>query len=96
MTVYGYCRCSTNEEMQNIDRQVRDVMTLGVTDKANIYKEYVSGTKEDRIELNRLLDKVKHWMISIIIIVCILSYFTMNVATKSGMPGNNRRNITKF
>lgn len=58
MTVYGYCRCSTNEEMQDINRQIRDVMSLGVTDKANIYKEYVSGTKTDRVELNRLLNIV--------------------------------------
>jgi DNA invertase Pin-like site-specific DNA recombinase len=57
--IYGYCRCSTNESRQDITRQERDLKALGVTDKNNIYKEYESGTKLNRIELQRLLDKVK-------------------------------------
>ncbi|MFL0167672.1 recombinase family protein [Candidatus Clostridium helianthi] len=57
--IYGYCRCSTNESKQDITRQERDLKALGVTDKNNIYKEYESGTKLNRIELQRLLDKVK-------------------------------------
>lgn len=57
--IYGYCRCSTNENKQDITRQERDLKALGVTDKNNIYKEYESGTKLNRIELQRLLDKVK-------------------------------------
>lgn len=59
MTIYGYCRCSTNETRQDISRQERDLKALGVADKKNIYKEYESGTKVNRIELQRLLDTVQ-------------------------------------
>ena len=55
---YGYCRCSTNESRQDIDRQKRELKNLGITEK-NIYFEYESGAKMDRVELNRLLDIVK-------------------------------------
>ena len=57
--IYGYCRCSTNEDKQDIDRQIRDVMSLGVTDIKNIYKEYENGTKFDRLEFQKLLNIVK-------------------------------------
>ena len=57
--IYGYCRCSTNETRQDITRQERDLKALGVADKKNIYKEYESGTKVNRIELQRLLDTVQ-------------------------------------
>lgn len=56
--VYGYCRCSTNENRQDITRQERDLKALGVIDKKNIFKEYESGTKVNRVELQRLLDTV--------------------------------------
>ena len=56
--VYGYCRCSTTETKQGINRQVRELKSLGVP-KENIFKEYVSGSKEDRFELNRLLSLIK-------------------------------------
>lgn len=56
--VYGYCRCSTNETKQDINRQVRELKALGVP-KENIFKEYVSGSKEERNELNRLLTLIK-------------------------------------
>lgn len=58
MTIYGYARCSTNETKQNIDRQVRELRELGATDET-IYTEYESGTKVNRVELNRLLDVVQ-------------------------------------
>lgn len=54
---YGYCRCSTNEDRQDIQRQVRELEKLGVK-KENIYWEYVSGSKTDKIEWNRLMDRV--------------------------------------
>lgn len=57
--IYGYARCSTNENMQDISRQERELKELGVTDKKNIYKEYESGTKVNRIELSKLLEKVE-------------------------------------
>ena len=51
---YGYCRCSTNEEKQDIDRQVRELKKLNIK-RENIYLEYESGTKVNRAELKKLL-----------------------------------------
>ena len=56
--VYGYTRCSTNEELQDIDRQVRELKQQGPTDDT-IYREYISGMKENRPELTKLLNAVK-------------------------------------
>jgi DNA invertase Pin-like site-specific DNA recombinase len=56
--IYGYARCSTNEKMQDINRQVRELKQQGATD-TTIYLEYESGTKENRAELNKLLNIVK-------------------------------------
>lgn len=56
--IYGYARCSTNETKQDISRQIRELKKLGATDKS-IYREYESGTKSNRAELNKLLDIVK-------------------------------------
>lgn len=56
--IYGYARCSTDETKQNIDRQIRELKDLGAT-KETIYLEYESGTKVDRVELGKLLEKVK-------------------------------------
>jgi DNA invertase Pin-like site-specific DNA recombinase len=56
--IYGYARCSTNETKQDITRQTRELKTLGVTED-NIYFEYESGTKADREQLRRLMDKVE-------------------------------------
>ena len=56
--IYGYARCSTNEELQDINRQIRELKEQGATDKT-IYREYESGTKENRTELLKLLDSVQ-------------------------------------
>jgi len=56
--LYGYARCSTDNIKQDITRQTRELGALGVTIN-NIYLEYASGTKVDRIEFNKLLDKVE-------------------------------------
>lgn len=56
--VYGYARCSTNEKMQDIDRQIRELVQQGVQ-RENIFLEYESGTKVNRIELLKLLAIVK-------------------------------------
>lgn len=56
---YGYCRCSTNEKQQDITRQVRELKNQGI-DEANVYFEYASGVKEDRIQLKKLLATVKN------------------------------------
>ena len=53
--IYGYARCSTNEKLQDINRQVRELKQRGATE-TTIYLEYESGTKEDRAELNKLLN----------------------------------------
>jgi len=58
MDNYGYCRCSTNESRQDIDRQKRELRKLGIKEE-NIYFEYVSGSKADKIEWNRLLSVIK-------------------------------------
>ena len=55
---YGYARCSTNEELQDINRQVRELKQKGATD-TTIYLEYESGTKENRAELNKLLQVIQ-------------------------------------
>ena len=54
-TIYGYARCSTSEQKQDIDRQKRDLLQLGVSNDKHIYWEYESGTKTDRPELEKLL-----------------------------------------
>lgn len=54
---YGYARCSTNELKQDIDRQKRELIKQGVEEE-NIYFEYESGTKIDRVEFNRLLEAI--------------------------------------
>lgn len=56
--IYGYARCSTNEERQDIDRQKRELFALGITDDKYIYFEYESGLKNDRAEFSKLLDIV--------------------------------------
>ncbi|WP_419575968.1 recombinase family protein [Ruminococcus sp.] len=56
--IYGYARCSTNEKMQDINRQVRELKKQGATD-TTIYLEYESGTKVNRTELNKLLNIVQ-------------------------------------
>ena len=42
--IYGYARCSTNEKLQDINRQVRELKQQGATD-TTIYLEYESGGK---------------------------------------------------
>lgn len=54
---YGYARCSTNETMQDINRQVRDLIQKGINED-NIYYEYESGTKDERKQFNKLFDTV--------------------------------------
>lgn len=55
--IYGYARCSTNEQLQDINRQVRELNKQGVP-LDDIFLEYESGLKENRVELNRLLNCV--------------------------------------
>ncbi|MBR5866348.1 MAG: recombinase family protein [Spirochaetaceae bacterium] len=57
--IFGYCRCSTNESKQDVDRQKRELFKLGVTEAENIYWEYESGTNNNRTEFNKLLNLVE-------------------------------------
>lgn len=57
--IYGYARCSTNEKLQDINRQVRELKQQGAID-TTIYLEYESGTKVNRVELQKLLNTVQH------------------------------------
>ena len=52
--IYGYCRCSTNETRQDVDRQVKELRELGAVPET-IYKEYITGTAATKTELNKLL-----------------------------------------
>lgn len=56
---FGYCRCSTDEKRQDINRQVRELKEMGVTDERYIYKEYISGTSKEKPELEKLKSIVK-------------------------------------
>lgn len=55
---YGYCRCSTNETKQDINRQKRELLEMGAT-TSTMYMEYESGTKQNRPELLKMLEAVK-------------------------------------
>ena len=57
--IYGYARCSTNEALQDIDRQKRELKALGATDET-IYFEYESGMKENRAEFNKLMNVIQN------------------------------------
>lgn len=55
---YGYARCSTNSNRQDIDRQKRELVKMGIR-KENIFWEYGTGERNDREKLQQLLDTVK-------------------------------------
>ena len=55
MAVYGYARCSTNENRQDVKRQVYEMMDKYDVPKSNIYFEYASGAKADRKVFKKLL-----------------------------------------
>lgn len=54
----GYARASTNEDKQDIGRQKRELLAMGIKEQ-NIFWEYESGSHEDREKLMQLLDTVK-------------------------------------
>jgi DNA invertase Pin-like site-specific DNA recombinase len=56
-TIYGYCRCSTDESRQDIDRQRRELKKQGVRDE-HIFFEYVSGRNPNKVELSRLVERL--------------------------------------
>ena len=57
--IWGYARCSTDETRQDIDRQKRELLKMGVPDERHIFFEYASGTSKERKELARWFETVK-------------------------------------
>lgn len=55
---YGYARASTNPDKQDIGRQKRELLAIGIKEH-NIFWEYESGSHEDRERLLQLLATVK-------------------------------------
>ncbi|MEY8434026.1 recombinase family protein [Lachnospiraceae bacterium 48-42] len=55
---YGYARASTNSDKQDIGRQKRELLAIGIKEH-NIFWEYESGSHEDREKLQQLLETVK-------------------------------------
>lgn len=53
---YGYARCSTNEEKQDIDRQVRELKQAGAE---RIYLEYEHGDAVVKCQLSSLLEQAQ-------------------------------------
>lgn len=53
--IYGYARCSTNEDKQDIQRQIRELKAAGVED---IFFEYEHGTAAVKPELDRLFEQM--------------------------------------
>ncbi len=54
--VYGYARCSTNEDKQDINRQVRELQGAGA---AAFYMEYIHGDDHDKKQLALLLAEAR-------------------------------------
>lgn len=57
--VYGYARCSTSEDKQDINIQIKKLKEMGGKKRENIYFEYGSGVKVDRVELKKMFNQVK-------------------------------------
>jgi DNA invertase Pin-like site-specific DNA recombinase len=55
MTIYGYARCSTNENKQDIDRQIMELKAMGANDET-IHKEYISGSVTHDTELETVFN----------------------------------------
>lgn len=54
--IYGYARCSTNEDKQDINRQVRELKSAGAE---QIFLEYEHGDSAVKEQLSAILDAAK-------------------------------------
>lgn len=54
--IYGYARCSTNEERQDIDRQIRELKAAGAEE---VIFEYVHGDARKKDAQMQLLERVR-------------------------------------
>lgn len=57
-TIYGYARCSTNEDKQDVNRQKREMIAAGAKEE-NIYTEYEHGTTEHKAQQELLFKAMK-------------------------------------
>lgn len=53
---YGYARCSTNEDKQDINRQIRELKTAGASE---VYLEYEHGDSAVKEQLFSLLEQAQ-------------------------------------
>lgn len=53
---YGYARCSTNEDKQDVNRQRRELVAAGADE---VYTEYQHGTAAVKPELEKLFEKLQ-------------------------------------
>ncbi len=54
--IYGYARCSTNEDKQDINRQVRELKAAGAE---SFFVEYIHGDDHDKKQLALLLERAR-------------------------------------
>ena len=54
--IYGYARCSTNEQKQDINRQIRELKAAGAEE---IFFEYEHGDAAVKEQLTSLLDTAR-------------------------------------
>jgi predicted site-specific integrase-resolvase len=61
MTALCYCRCSTQKQRENLDRQVGRVLEYcaGRNWKAELFKEIASGLNDKRNKFQQLLRRIK-------------------------------------
>ena len=71
--IYGYARCSTNEQRQDIERQARELKAMGAE---TIFSEYISGTASEKPQLHHI---VEQWKLGDTLIATELSRYTRSV-----------------
>jgi DNA invertase Pin-like site-specific DNA recombinase len=54
--IFGYARCSTNENKQDIERQIQDLKNMGAR---KVYHEYESGSNTERTQFKALQKRMK-------------------------------------
>jgi len=89
--IFGYARVSTQE--QNLDRQLDALKYAGAEE---IIQEKITGTKTDRPELNRLLDKLRKGDVIIITDLTRLSRSTkdlFNLVEQIERKGSNIKSL---
>ena len=74
--VYGYARCSTNEDKQDINRQIRELKAAGADE---VVFEYEHGDAKVKQNLNMLLETAKPGDTIITLEVSRLSRSTMQL-----------------